>query len=609
MLILILSWVVSASAAETISMPRQYILDSPFSEEFSDRMLHSPFTQVTPQPLQITSPQFETLFSTMTSVQVRTSGSPSTSIRGSNQAGRVLYLLDNIPLNFLDGFGGSPYFVPTELLSHINVFEGPSSANYGANALGGSIHFVPQKRSTPLLRMGLSDTDTSFLPSEGGTLSSANIAALVPLIHSDKHQLQASVFLEKDRGDFPYETLAGSKERRRDNDQTLRRFTLWGRHTFDDLRVSHLLLFTDVDKTTPGAANFPFITEQNSQAFLAAVSTDLKVSPHVLWTSRLSYSLLHSDFADMGVSVSNSDKIWVNQNLAWEFAPGYLSQTTLDISHNMYTAAFVQDQKFDRTEPELAQTFIIPLTDHLLIEPTVRYLGRYQKTVYQLNIPYQLDSSKLWLTFSEGFRPPALTDLYANTTYFIGNPDLQPEKSRQIEAGYAFDWNNVNVSASIFQIDYENLMQAVPLGPVLSTKQNIGSADSFGLSTKINTRWDRWGFHLGYSALVARERGTNVPLRFSPEHQVFSSLSYNWNRLSLVLQQTLWSPFNDIDFLSGQTVRMKQWEGTDILMHWKSAGPWSVSFGIYNLFDQRRELTFGYPEPQRRTALAVEYSF
>jgi len=66
-----------------------------------------------------------------------------------------------------------------------------------------------------------------------------------------------------------------------------------------------------------------------------------------------------------------------------------------------------------------------------------------------------------WLTFrvgaSTGFRAPTATELGANfTTAFtgnvtFGNPGLQPESSRQIEAGATVTTNSMRLDASIFK--------------------------------------------------------------------------------------------------------------------------------------------------------------
>lgn len=328
-----------------------------------------------------------------------------------------------------------------------------------------------------------------------------------------------------------------------------------------------------------------------------------------MWTSRLSYSLLHSDFYFGVDSLSNSDKLWINQGFTWEFLPGWLSQTIVDLSENKFRSSFAAASGFTRTEPEIAQTFVIPVTSRLTIEPTARYLTKYEETLFQLNIPYSFENAKAWLMYSEGFRPPALIDLYAADPTYKGNPGLTPEQSQQFEAGLSWNYENVDVSSSLFQIDYKNLLQGTVDNLGVFSKVNAGEARSFGFTTKLTTSFRPWIFHLGYSSLIARERATRAALLFSPKHQVFTSLTYQRERWSAVLQQTMWSSFQDLNFTTGMQTRMDPWQSTDVLLFAKLTDKITGSFGVYNVFDNERELTFGYPEPQRRTALALEYSF
>ena len=98
------------------------------------------------------------------------------------------------------------------------------------------------------------------------------------------------------------------------------------------------------------------------------------------------------------------------------------------------------------------------------LEPTP-----YAPTLIPGQTDYQFTTQSLgssiraldWLTFpvgaSTGFRAPTATELGANfTTAFtgnvtFGNPALQPESSRQIEAGATVTTNSMRLDASIFK--------------------------------------------------------------------------------------------------------------------------------------------------------------
>jgi outer membrane cobalamin receptor len=212
--------------------------------------------------------------------------------------------------------------------------------------------------------------------------------------------------------------------------------------------------------------------------------------------------------------------------------------------------------------------------------------------------------------YSEGFRPPSLTDLYAETSFFKGNNQLQPEKSQQFELGQSWSTESFTFSSSLFLLNYKDLLQSSVLPSSQFTKTNIGKAQSYGLSAKLDIKQHNWVWHVSHSYLLARENTSNTPLLFSPEHQFFTSFSYLiTERSSILFQQSLWSSLVDLDFINNRNVNLTPWASTDILFRLGINKKISVQAGVYNLFNKRRELTYGYPEPQRRAALALEAVF
>lgn len=578
--------------------PKILITDTPLREEFSERTVTAPYTQLTPQPLQLTSPYFENLFYKNSAIQVRSSGSPTTSIRGSSQAGRVLFVLDNVPLNFLDGNGGSSLFVPNEILDRINIFEGPSSATYGAYAMAGSVHFIPRMVSTPMVRLGANSP------------SDTNVAAIVPILHSETNQLQISGYQDKDGGNYSYEDANGDTFKQKNNSQQTRRFTLLGRQKSGRWKFSEFLLYARAHRRTPGATNFRVVNDDVSTAQLAAFSSHFRFAETASWGSRLSFSELKSNSASsFGPFNGRSQKYWINQTLAWEIYPGILSQTTAELSHNIYTNNYLLNKSYDRNEPEVAQSFIVPITENLSVEPIVRYLGRYDRTLMQLNLPYQFENGRLWFMYAEGFRPPSLNDLYANSPNYTANKDLQPETSRQYELGSEWYTEHVRIKSSLFRTDYRNNFQSLTVAPNVSTKINVGEASAYGTTHSVTVDYRPWLYELSYSMMLTRDKVNQKPLYFAPENQVFTALSYSIQKWTFTAQETLWGEYQDRNFSTGLDVTMPNWQSTDILASVHASQKLLINFGVYNAFNKRRELSFAFPEPQRRFAAALEYSF
>lgn len=546
----------------------------------------------------IANSSFENLFFANTSIQAKTQGSPTISLRGSSQAARVLFVLNDIPLNFADGFGGSSLFVPIELTQNIQLIEGPTSALYGSNAMAGAIHFQSKKFVRPQLRIGIGDADSAL----GSPLTTANVSLVAPFADN---KLVGSVFLEKDRGDFRH-TGEGVSELRKNNSQNLRRFTLGSQHEWDKWTLKTFALYTGLNKITPGPLKTPLITSQKSDAFFAALSANY-IAEDYSSRSVLSASRFRSQFLDFGSNNSDSDKVFASEIFVKEISQQLLSQTTFDWNWNRYQSSYTGAETFDRSEPELAQTFVYEVTPHLVLEPTLRYLARYERVLGQLHIPYRKENMRAWLSLGEGFRPPSLTDLYAQTSYFVGNTSLQPEQSFQSEVGLGWDTQYVSVSSSLYKTSYKRLFSSSALAPGIVSKINIGKAEAMGINMGAQIRPSaNWDVRLNHSLMTARELPSLDPLLFSPNNQSFFAVTYKTSQWTMTAQHTLWSSFFDTDFNTGQRVRLNSWEGTDMLFAYSARKDLSLGLGVFNIFDNSRQLSFDFPEPQRRLFLSLE---
>ncbi|MBY0314370.1 MAG: TonB-dependent receptor [Bdellovibrionales bacterium] len=588
-------------------LPRQNIISTEWNEDFSERVFSSPAHKLKLDNFQRTSPSFENIFSRSSSIQSRNSGSPGVSIRGSAQAGRVLFLLDNIPLNLLDGFGGSPLFVPTEIISDVKMIEGPSSTAYGSNAMGGTLHFIPEKLNSPRLNLGVSDSDGSITSSP---VTTAHVSAVVPVIKNDRHYVQVSGRGDHDRGDFRYERTNDEKRSRTNNSSKQNRWTLYGQHNFEDYKISEFLLYTHLNKATPGPEPSPFVTDESSDALLAATHFDKKISQWGRWNSRLSYARMQSEFLDSSRADALSDKIWTSHSFSVAILDSLMSQTFIEASRNTYKASFANNQLYDRNEFDLAQIFVYRLTSDLTIEPSFRHAFRYKRGTAYFLVKYDLSQdSHLWTSYAEGYRPPSLIDLYANTPYYQGNDELRAESSRQFEFGGAWENAPITAKSSVFFTNYRNLIQSSNVSPGVSTKVNSGEARASGIHSVLKSEWQRWAWTFDHSLLLTREVGRGREILFSPQHQFFTMLSYRQNSWQMHLQHTYWSEFEDNDFFSGTRINLSAWNGTDILWEYNWSAKMSTLLGIYNILDHRRELNFGYPEPQRRVALNLTIDF
>src|SRR5207253_1870717 len=71
---------------------------------------------------------------------------------------------------------------------------------------------------------------------------------------------------------------------------------------------------------------------------------------------------------------------------------------------------------------------------------------------------------KLRASYGTAFRSPSFLDLYGQSAFYTGNPNLRPERARGGDAGadYYFAQGRGTLSATWFQTDFTDLIASTP---------------------------------------------------------------------------------------------------------------------------------------------------
>lgn len=119
-----------------------------------------------------------------------------------------------------------------------------------------------------------------------------------------------------------------------------------------------------------------------------------------------------------------------------------------------------------------------------------------QEITPRLGVAFLLtDYLKLRANYGEGFRMPAANELaydYTSYVHYLGNPDLDPEKSETWEVGFDLSRRSFNASMTLFWTDFKDKIQSVSRPGGIMTWENTGGADIDGLEGEIS--WDIGGF-------------------------------------------------------------------------------------------------------------------
>ncbi|MGZ8781496.1 MAG: TonB-dependent receptor plug domain-containing protein [Thermoanaerobaculia bacterium] len=119
-------------------------------------------------------------------------------------------------------------------------------------------------------------------------------------------------------------------------------------------------------------------------------------------------------------------------------------------------------------------------------------------------------SNKIRAAYGEAFRAPAIGELYFP---FMGNPELEAERSRSLEVGYD---HASGFSATLFRSDYDDL---IIFGLATNRFENVGAANAHGVELAFERRLTSVvRTSLSYTFTETEEEGADRPLVRRPRH-------------------------------------------------------------------------------------------
>ena len=555
----------------------------------------------------INLPQPDDTLNAFNGLQVRTQGSPTFSIRGSAQSGRALVLYDHIPLNFASGFGAPRIFLAKETLDQVLLVKGPASLFYGSQAMSGAVDFIPRKYRESELNINFSDTDESFLPGRG-SLAHQSYQLATPLYQSKKTHMQSSVFYEDDDGQFPFQGRNQSGIRQF-NSQNLARGTFSSETQWNNIHLKFNALGGQQIIQSPGPTNFVRLTRQETKGGLFSVTPHIFFNDETSLRSRLSYLKSDSEFFENNVTTYSNQETTILQNeWIYDFDRHTKLQFFADFFFHELDSSFAGDNlKQDNTE--IGPFLSFKSLDSLTHQVGGRFLVRNEKLLPTASTHWITSMADTWVSYSQGFRNPTLFDLFANDPTFVGNPNLVAESSEQVELGIKKPYlsHGLQWDLRFFHIEYDEFIESREQTPGVFTRLNQGSGFSRGLDLDLGWHWAFLKFDMNYNYLDTKNRSENRSFRISPRHQLALNGSYDWKNYLFQVQNIHW--YKAFDVIGNQAVELEDWQQWNFYIHWQALKKTRVSLGLVNAFNEAKELTLNYPEPQRKYWIQLQQRF
>jgi outer membrane receptor for ferrienterochelin and colicins len=537
-------------------------------------------------------------------------GIKAISIRGSSPE-QVLVMIDGRPMNDPQTRKIDLGLIPANIIEKIEIYRGPASAIYGANALGGVVNIITKK--------GKGDSKCAVKVNVG-TYGVQDYEASYQGANDD-----LSYYFSGN-----YFTTDGSRE----NSQ-LEEIGFLGKfidHLDQQTDLGLTLRYHDYNRGLPGSIDYPSpeaiqkdrdfdldLTWQKKEedkdinvnsfysfhrVFFDDPGTWGHTGPSTHKTNSMGFSFDCTDY-----NFTFGDKDSENQHIfTWgaEVKNDQVDSTDIDGHNSLNGAIFIQDvwQPADM--------------DDLKITAGIRYdynqiFGNQFSP--RIGFSYRLqDELNFHASVGRAYRVPNFDDLYwPADSYVAGNPDLVPEVAWAYEAGlrYMSEEGDFIGELNIFRKNAENLINWAAGEDGIWKPSNIGAARVDGIEVIFKKDLgDHLRANLGYSYLNAVDLDTDNQLK--PHHKYNFGVGYygetggNQDEYYVKLDgYAVTERPNDlpnyclIDLNIGKELTIAKKDGQKI----------NLDFSVKNILDQQPEMESGFPTNGRIYTAGVSFEF
>jgi len=537
-------------------------------------------------------------------------GIKSLSIRGSS-AEQVLILLDGRPMNDPQTGQIDLGQIPANIIEKIEIYRGPASAVYGANALGGVINIITKKgegesRGKIKTSIGTYQTQDYEITYQGSS-----------------KDLNYLIFGK-------YFTTEGSRENSQMNEVNLlgKMNLSLDQQTSMDLTLQ----YNSYQRGVPGSLTY---------LSPKAVQDDQNFNFNSSWQKK-------AEDKDIFVVVYNNyHKLTYNDPDEWEYTGASIHKTNrTGLSFNCTDYDFSLNR--ERSEGQYIFTWGVEVImdhvdsneigEHEILNSAVFTQGVWQpkdfndlkmtlgtrydyNQIYggqlnpRLGISYRIkDEINFHASIGRAYRAPTFDDLYwPSTSYMSGNLDLVPETAWAYEAGlrYLNEEGDCRGEFSLFRKNVENLINWAARDDGIWIPTNIGSARVDGIEVILEKiLGDHLKANLGYTYLNAVDLDTDDQLK--PHHKYSFGFGYydktgdQQDEFCVQLEGYAVTKRPDdlpnyclIDLNIGKELTLDKKDGQNV----------KLDFSVKNILNQEVEIVSGYPISRRTYTAAISFEF
>lgn len=219
---------------------------------------------------------------------------------------------------------------------------------------------------------------------------------------------------------------------------------------------------------------------------------------------------------------------------------------------------------------------------------------------------------KLRASYGTSFRSPSFLDLYGRDTFYVGNPNLRPEKAHGWDAG--IDWylpaKHGTLSATWFETNYSDLI-VYDFAVFPSTVVNADRARTRGLELSAQTTLvDIGEARVAYTYLEADDLASHTRLLRRPRHAFNADVWHDFGHGVSVGTGVLFAAGRqDVDAQTFATIDAEDYTVVRVYAAWQATDRLALKARVENLLNEKYEAVNGYPALGFGTFISAEWKF
>lgn len=529
--------------------------------------------------------------------------SNSLSMRGGNES-HTLVLIDGVQIGSATNGALPLQHIDLSQIERIEVVRGPLSSLYGSNAISGVIQiFTKKSKNTSSIYIG-KGTENSQKAGASFNVGSDKHSLSMGISHFSTDGINARVNSHPDRDGYYNNSL-----------------NLRVNNTLSEAVSSQFSLIQSMGNNEYDGWNNDehYETDHNNQI----ISFELSINVNEFWQNSFQFSELLDENSNYSDGELNSMFDTRRFSASWQNDLSLTDTTLATAGIDFVKDDVISTSNFSVTERENIALFM-QLNSHIgdiSTQLSARHddneaFGATNTGNLSIGIPLT-DDSNMRISYGTAFKAPTFNDLYYPTSLWSsGNPDLQPEESRNVEIGFKQRMTSSSYELNIFRNKVINLIEwACTASPAACSDSNpsndfwqpsnVASAIIRGAEFALSHRVNDWQMGYQMTLLDAKDKETGLKLSRRAANTTKVDLIHHGDRLTSSINLLLQSyRYND----DRNNVRLAGYGLVNLAFTYQISAPLSAKLEIGNLLDKAYQTANTYNSLGRTGFVTLNYS-